>query len=214
MSTANSAGAKQRPAAPLPTLPPNVSIFTPKSPSTVQTLLATATASDETNSAVFTRLAVSATTTPEKLNDALESISPSPDSRSEQEFHLRHGNAVLVFDSAAATGGDADGEDETDEEDGQQKIEEAVKDSHHEHVRAVCLAFKDRDIGLDIAGCVFDASQAPQAGFQFDRLSDGALMVVDLMHNDGDSDDDDEDDDGDDDEADLAKLLAGAEVIS
>lgn len=82
--------------------------------------------------------------------------------------------------------------------------EEDVKDAHHEHVRAVCLALRDRDIGLDIAGCVFDASQSLQAGFQFDRLSGGAVMVIDLMSSEED------DSDG---EADLEGLLAGGEVV-
>lgn len=178
-------------------LPPNVSIFSPKVPSTTQALLA-----NSDDATIFTRLAVSASTTPAKLTEALGSLSPTIDgSNIKQEFYLRHGNAVLVFDSAATRSGDGD---RTDDE------EAAVKDLHHEHVRAVCLAFKDRDIGLDIAGCVFDAPEAIKAGFQFDRLSDGAVMVVDLMHDDGDSDDDDDDDD----EADLENLLAGAEVIS
>lgn len=182
-----------------PSLPPNVSIFSPKNSSTTQALLATA---DDTTSspAIFTRLAVSASTTPTKLTEALESLSPTIDRSSiKQEFYVRHGNAVLVFDSAATS---SSGGDRKDDE------EAAVKDLHHEHVRAVCLAFKDRDIGLDIAGCVFDAPEAVRAGFQFDKLSDGAVMVVDLMHDDGDSDDDD------DDEANLENLLAGAEVIS
>lgn len=68
---------------------------------------------------------------------------------------------------------------------------EDVKDAHHEHVRAVCLALKDGDIGLDIAGCVFDAPEALQAGFQCERLSDGAVMIVDIMSG-GDDDSDEE----------------------
>lgn len=68
-----------------------------------------------------------------------------------------------------------------------------VTDAHHEHVRAVCLALKDADIGLDIAGCVFDSAHSLQAGFQFDRLSDGAVMVVDIMSGDDEEDSDSED---------------------
>lgn len=81
-----------------------------------------------------------------------------------------------------------------------------VKDAHHEHVRAVCLALRDADMSLSIAGCVFDAEDVLRAGFQLDALSRGAVMVVDLMSED---DDDDSDDDEDDDEDAEAFLLGG-----
>lgn len=82
-----------------------------------------------------------------------------------------------------------------------------VKDAHHEHVRAVCLALKDADMSLSIAGCVFDAEEVLKAGFQLDRLSRGSVMVVDLM-SDEDDDDDEEDDSGDDEDVE-AFLMGG-----
>lgn len=71
-------------------------------------------------------------------------------------------------------------------------------DAHHEHVRAVCLALRDADLGLDIAGCVFDAAGSVAAGVQMERLSGGGVMVVDIMGG-GDDEEDDEDDDSDED---------------
>lgn len=109
-----------------------------------------------------------------------------------------HQKAVLLFDSSEA---------------GEEAGEEATKDRHHEHVRSVCLALKDGDVSLSIAGCVFDAVDAVGAGFQFDRLSGGAVLVIDLMDSD---DDDDEDKDGeseDDDDDEDFDLLAGGEII-
>lgn len=97
---------------------------------------------------------------------------------------------MLVFD---AEKGDAEGA----------CVEKDVKDAHHEHVRMACLALKDADMSLDIAGCVFDSAEALQAGFQFDRLSSGSVMVIDLMNGDEDSDDD----------SDLEGILAGGEVV-
>lgn len=97
-------------------------------------------------------------------------------------FYLCHRNAILVFDGE---GGD-------------------VEDAHHEHVRAVCLALKDADMSLSIAGCVFDAADVLQAGFQLDALSRGAVMVIDLMS--------DDDDDSDDDDEDAEAILMGGEA--
>lgn len=118
---------------------------------------------------VFSRLTVSSRTEPSKLTEALRTSSGV-----EQSYYLAHNKVVLVFDAEREGLND-------------------VKDAHHDHVRAVCLALKDADIGLDIAGCVFDSTQSLQAGFQFDRLSDGAVMVVDIMSGD---DDDSDDEDG------------------
>lgn len=123
------------------------------------------------NGLIFTRLAISAQTEPAHLAAALRD-----DPKVSDGFCLSHRNAVLVFD------GEVDGGD--------------VKDAHHEHVRAVCLALKDADMSLSIAGCVFDAAEVLKAGFQLDALSRGSVMVVDLMsEEDDDSDDDDDDED-------------------
>ena len=54
-------------------------------------------------------------------------------------------------------------------------------DLHHEHVRTACMLLKDEDFSVDYARCVFDATTAQQAGFQFDGLKGGAVMVIDLM---------------------------------
>lgn len=142
-----------------PTLPPNVSIFSPQNKDVSRALL---------EGQIFSRLTVSSQTEPSKLTEALKAISAV-----KQPYFFIHNKALLVFDAE---------EEEVDD----------VKDAHHEHVRAVCLALKDADIGLDIAGCVFDAAGSIQAGFQFDQLSDGAVMVVDIMDG-GDEDSDDED---------------------
>lgn len=141
-----------------PTLPPNVSIFSPKNKAVSKALL---------EGQIFSRLTVSSQTEPSRLTEALKAILSV-----NKSYCLLHNKALLVFDAE-------EGADD-------------VKDVHHEHVRAVCLALKDADIGLDIAGCVFDAPQSIQAGFQFDQLSDGAVMIVDIMSGD-DEDSDDED---------------------
>ncbi|KAJ4422189.1 hypothetical protein N0V82_003159 [Gnomoniopsis sp. IMI 355080] len=129
---------------------------------------------------VFSRLTVSSRTEPSRLTEAMRASTVA-----KQSHFLIHNNVVLVFDA------EREGFDD-------------VNDAHHEHVRAVCLALKDADIGLDIAGCVFDSAQSLQAGFQFDRLSDGAVMVVDIMSGD---DEDSDDEDG------LNCLLKGAEAL-
>ncbi|KAK7741731.1 hypothetical protein SLS53_004794 [Cytospora paraplurivora] len=131
------------------------------------------------NGRIFSRLTVSAQTEPAQLAATLKASPIVSDG-----FFLTHRNAILVFDS------ETDGGD--------------VKDAHHEHVRAVCLALKDADMSLSIAGCVFDAEDVLKAGFQLDALSRGAVMVVDLM-----SEDDDDSDDDDDDEDAEAFLLGG-----
>lgn len=101
-------------------------------------------------------------------------------------FLLAHHNVLLLFDS------DAEGKD--------------LQDAHHEHFRTVCLMLKDEDINLDFAGCVFDVTDALQAGFQLEGLSLGSVMVVDVMSGGGgsedDSDSEDDNDDADDDEPD------------
>lgn len=162
-----------------PTLPPNVSIFSPPTPAVSEALLL---------GRIFTRLTIS-------LNSNTH-ISDTLLKRSEletQQFWLVHQNVVLVFDSA----------ENADEE------EEKVKDRHHEHVRSVCLALKDGDLSLSIAGCVFDAKDAVGAGFQFDRLSGGAVLVIDLMDG-GDEEEEEGSDDGDED----FDLLAGGETVA
>lgn len=170
-----------------PTLPPNVSIFSPADSSAAQNLLA---------GRLFTRLTISAgasaSTAPDsRLAEALLRSGSGVD----ESFCLAHGRAALVFDA-----GGAGGEEEEGEEGGAAAV---VEDAHHEHVRAVCLALRDADLGLDIAGCVFDAGDVLRAGFQLDRLKGGAVMVVDIMG--GDEDDDDDDEDG----SDLEGFLAG-----
>ncbi|KAH8195714.1 hypothetical protein TruAng_010117 [Truncatella angustata] len=124
------------------------------------------------SSRIFTRLSISAQTEPAQLTAALKN--PARPEISEA-FCLSHGNAVLIFD------GGSEGSD--------------LEDSHHEHFRLVCLALKDADISLDVAGCVFDTADVLQAGFQLDTLSSGSVLVIDLMSGgDDDSSDEDEDD--------------------
>lgn len=168
---ANSKGSAATPSS-VPTLPPNVSIFSPADAGASKALL---------NGRFFSRLSISAQTEPAKLAAALKESPKVSDG-----FYLCHRNAILVFDGEVDGGGD-------------------VKDAHHEHVRAVCLALKDADMSLSIAGCVFDAEDVLKAGFQLDALSRGSVMVVDLM---SDDDDDDSDDSGDDEDAE-AFLLGG-----
>jgi len=125
-----------------------------------------------------------------RLVDDLRTITQSEAGRLAQalESHgaycTSHRNVVLIFDG---------GEDA-----------EAVGDAHHEHFRLVCLALKDSDISLDVAGCIFDVADVLQAGFQLDELKSGSVLVIDLMGG-GDDDDDDSDDD---DDAGLEALLA------
>lgn len=72
-----------------------------------------------------------------------------------------------------------------------------LEDAHHEHFRAVCLALRDADIGLDVAKCVHDAESVLQAGYQLDAMKDGSVLVIDLMHSDGDDEDDSEEEEED-----------------
>ncbi|KAK1973240.1 hypothetical protein LZ30DRAFT_788070 [Colletotrichum cereale] len=130
------------------------------------------------NGRIFTRLTANAQAEPSKLAAALKD---APRHAVDDTFCFSHRNVVLIFD------GEKDGAD--------------VTDAHHEHFRLVCLALKDADISLDVAGCIFDASSALQAGFQLDTLSSGSVLVIDLMGGD------DEDSDDEDDEAAAEKLL-------
>lgn len=117
---------------------------------------------------LFTRLVASASTKPAQLAAAIKSYKGADES-----FCLVHRDAVLIFD-----GGEGD------------KKSDEVEDDHHEHFRIVCLALKAHDIGLDVAGCIHDASNALEAGFQLDKLNDGAALVIDLVEVDEDSDED------------------------
>ncbi|TLD10253.1 hypothetical protein PgNI_05442 [Pyricularia grisea] len=159
--------------APPPTLPPNVSIFSPANPATAEALL---------QGRLFTRLTTSAGTEAARLAKALEQHAPGC-----QGHFLTHNNVVLIFDG------------------GEQVVD--VEDVHHEHFRLVCLALKEANIGIDVAGCVFDSPEVAQAGFQLDKLSSGSILVIDLMAGD---DNDDDSDDGADDLAGLGKGDMGA----
>ncbi|KAI3554867.1 hypothetical protein CABS01_05400 [Colletotrichum abscissum] len=123
------------------------------------------------NGSIFTRLTANAQTEPSKLEAALRDVT-RPEVN--DTFCFSHRNVVLIFD------GEKNGDDATDQ--------------HHEHFRLVCLALKDADISLDVAGCIFDAPEVLQAGFQLDTLSSGSVLVIDLMGGDDDDDDSDEDD--------------------
>ncbi|KAF2652231.1 hypothetical protein K491DRAFT_681557 [Lophiostoma macrostomum CBS 122681] len=126
------------------------------------------------NAKIFTRLSISSSTTSAALSAAVSASSNAQTNAISPTFCLQHNNVLLVFD--------VDVEDE--------------RDLHHEHVRTVCLMLKDQDFSVDYARCVFDASTAQQAGFQFDSLAGGAVMVVNLMAMQ--DDDEDSSDEGDD----------------
>lgn len=142
-----------------PTLPDNVSIFSPIKTSAVDALL---------EARLFTRLVASDRTGPEELAAAIKTY-PGAD----ESFWLSHDNVVLIFD-----GGE---EGRSDEE---------LENEHHEHFRIICLALKEHDIGLDVAACIHDATDALSAGFQFDRLNETSALVIDLVEVEGDSDSD------------------------
>jgi hypothetical protein len=126
------------------------------------------------NGRIFTRLTVTAHTKSSQLVDAFRNTQ-QPEVN--ETFCIHHRNIVLIFDS------DVQGQD--------------LQDAHHEHFRAVCLALKDKNVNLDVAGCVFDAPTALQAGFQLEVMSSGSVLVIDIMGADNaSSDDDDQDDDG------------------
>jgi hypothetical protein len=156
----------------LPALPHNVLIFSPSSPDAAKALL---------NGRIFTKLAASTSTTQEQLVAAIQKITPK---ESREKFCLPFRKGILIFDGANP---------ETDQE--------KLTDDHHEHFREVCLALKDADINLDFSACIFDADQILKAGFQLDSMSQGAVLVIDLMDG-GDEDDDDDSDDEDEDEDD------------
>jgi hypothetical protein len=119
---------------------------------------------------IFTRLVASARTKPAQLAAAIKAY-PGVD----ESFCLSHGNVVLIFDGG-------EGSKQGDE----------LEDLHHEHFRIICLALKEHDIGLDVAGCIHDATDVLGAGFQLDRLNYGAALVIDLVEVEEDSDDDEE----------------------
>lgn len=111
---------------------------------------------------LFTRLVTSASTTPEKL----ASLKNHPELK--DDFCLVHRGAILIFDA----GDNAD--------------------LHHEHFRTICLALKELDIGLDVAGCINDVTESLAAGFQLDKVNDKSALVIDLVEQDEDSDDEEE----------------------
>ncbi|KAJ4315969.1 hypothetical protein N0V84_008103 [Fusarium piperis] len=119
---------------------------------------------------LFTRLVASASTKPAQLAAAIKSYQGADES-----FCLVHGNAVLIFD-----GGEGD------------KQGDQLEDVHHEHFRIVCLALREQDIGLDVAGCIHDADDALGAGFQLDKLNEGAALVIDLVEAEEGSDDEED----------------------
>jgi hypothetical protein len=124
------------------------------------------------NGRMFTRLTVCTQT------NALQLVGASSDKDTfevDETFCLCHRNIVLIFDSGI------EGKD--------------LQDLHHEHFRAICLVLKNKDITLDIAGCVFDAPTALQAGFQLEELSSGSVLTIDIMSGDCSSDDDEDEPD-------------------
>ena len=166
----------------LPALPHNVLIFSPSSPDAAKALL---------NGRIFTKLAATTRTTPEQLAAVVQKIAPK---ESREKFCLPFRKGILIFDGA---------DPETEQE--------KLTDEHHEHFREVCLALKDADINLDFSACIFDADQILKAGFQLDAMSQGAVLVIDLMDSgdeDDDDDSDDEEDEDEDDEVTEAKLNA------
>lgn len=189
-------------AAARPTLPPNVSIFSPPAPSPAAVSGALLGGKGPR---IFTRLTIAPSPGNHTRTPVVETLKKRPELAAQECWLVHQDVVVLVFDATGENANDGDGEDE-----------ETLKDRHHEHVRSVCLALKDGDLSLSIAGCVFDAKDAVGAGFQFDRLSGGAVLVVDLMDGGDDEDDDEEEggsNDGDDDDEDF-DLLAGAETVA
>ena len=166
----------------LPALPHNVLIFSPSSPEAAKALL---------NGRIFTKLAATNRTTPEQLAAAVQKITPK---ESREKFCLPFRKGILIFDGA---------DPDTDQE--------KFTDEHHEHFREVCLALKDADINLDFSACIFDADQILKAGFQLDAMSQGAVLVIDLMDG-GDDDDDDSDDEDEDEDDDVTQAKLNALV--
>jgi hypothetical protein len=167
----------------LPTLPPNVLIFSPTNPQASKSLL---------KGRIFTKLATTTRTTPSQITSALSKITPTP-GETPENFCLAFRKGILIFDG--------DREDETE------KSAEELTDAHHEHFRQVCLALRDSEINLDFSACIFDVEDVLKAGFQLDEMSQGAVLVIDLMDR-GDEDEDDSDDSDEDDEATEASLKA------
>ena len=143
----------------LPQLPHNVLIFSPEDSSSANALL---------KGRIFTKLATTNRTTSEQLLAAVEKVAPK---ETRESFCLPFRKGILIFDGA---------DPETEQE--------KLTDEHHEHFREVCLALKDADINLDFSACIFDADQILKAGFQLDAMSQGAVLVIDLMDS-GDEDD-------------------------
>lgn len=169
----------------LPQLPHNVLIFSPANSSSANALL---------KGRIFTKLATTNRTTPEQLQAAVDKIAPK---ETREGFCLPFRKGVLIFDGATP-----------------EMEPEELTDVHHEHFRQVCLAFKDSDIKLDFSACIFDADDVLKAGFQLDAMSQGAVLVIDLMDGGDDDSDEDEDEDEDDEatEASLNALVGGNTV--
>ncbi|KAF5026337.1 hypothetical protein F66182_1545 [Fusarium sp. NRRL 66182] len=140
-----------------PTLPANVSIFSPTKASAISALF---------GGRIFTRLVASARTKPAELVAAIKRY-PGAD----EDFCLTHGHSVLIFDGVQ---GD--------------KQVDGLEDLHHDHFRIICLALQKHNIGLDVAGCIHDASDVLGAGFQIDKLNDGSALVIDLVKVEEESD--------------------------
>lgn len=167
-----------------PVLPHNVTIFSPTSPESAKNLL---------SGRIFTKLASTASTTASQLSSALATITPKED---RETFCLPFRKGILIFDGA-----------------GPETNREELTDAHHEHFRQVCLALKDADINLDFSACIFDADEALKAGFQLDAMSQGAVLMIDLMDA-GDDDEDDSDDDEDDEAAEASlNALVGRNTV-
>jgi hypothetical protein len=122
-------------------------------------------------STLFTRLSLSPDTSISQLSTLRD------DSRFSETYSLLHHSTILIFDSNTS--------------------DKDVQDTHHDHFRDTCLALKDADISISVAGCVYDAKTALEVGFQFDQLSDGAVLIIDLRSGDEDEDEiEDSDDEG------------------
>lgn len=172
----------------LPALPHNVSIFSPTKAEASQSLL---------GAKVFTKLATSTRTTPDQIKSALSLIKPQSEETSDiSTFCLPFRKGILIFDGGLASS--------------ESLSQEELIDAHHEHFRQVCLALKDAEINLDFSACIFDAEGGLNAGFQFDGMKGGAVLVIDLMDrgDEGDSSDDDDEDEDEDEAVTEAKLKA------
>jgi hypothetical protein len=151
----------------LPTLPQNITIFSPTNPIASQNLLA---------SRIFTKLATSATTAPSQLKSVLSLITTGPDQEPET-FVLPFRKGLLIFDGPS-----------------KEHSQEELTDAHHTHFRAVCLALKDADISLDFSACIFDAENLLGVGFQVEGMKGGEVLVVDLLDGEDESEEDSDED--------------------